>query len=268
MNDFIFQAKGYLGEPPRLSLPDLHRRLAKVPMKPLDYRFPSEVAIELLSGARAGRTAAQLTASEESAPRSETSMPVQYVNRKGESYFLLVGQTKTGKPKYYVSKKPTGTPVEAIPEGYEIHESPADGLVHVRKLRPTRLLPQEREQAAHAIQELTGKQQFFVEVEQDSLVVYWPDRDPDASSALIGLLVGGSMDDLDSMKDWTARHTRYTAIMRFTLVDEDRRLFIVERWCFLGSIDDWIHLAGPAKLPSLLNEYAPHLGQESLYDLI
>jgi hypothetical protein len=51
-------------------------------------------------------------------------MPLEYVNRRGEKYFLLQGTTKTGKPKYYVSRKAEGVPVESVPEGYEIHENP------------------------------------------------------------------------------------------------------------------------------------------------
>jgi len=30
----------------------------------------------------------------------------------------------------------------------------------------------------------------------------------------------------------------YTALLRFTLEDTEKRLFRVERWCFRGSIDD------------------------------
>jgi len=30
---------------------------------------------------------------------------ITYINRKKETYYLLIGKTKTGKPKYYFSKK-------------------------------------------------------------------------------------------------------------------------------------------------------------------
>ncbi len=35
-------------------------------------------------------------------------MSIEYVNRRGDKYYLLQGKTKTGKPKYYVSRKPDG----------------------------------------------------------------------------------------------------------------------------------------------------------------
>jgi hypothetical protein len=51
MNDFTFAAKIYLGASPPLSLAEIHLRLAETPMKPLGYRYPREVALDLLSGA-------------------------------------------------------------------------------------------------------------------------------------------------------------------------------------------------------------------------
>jgi hypothetical protein len=243
MNDLAFRSKICLGDARRLPLTELHGLLANMPLKPLEYRFASDVAKELLSGAKpepspiARPSLAAPPLNKASAPASITP-PIRHVNRRGEAYYLLVGKTKTGKPKYYVSKRPQGTPAEKMPEGYEFHESPADQAL------------------------------FFVEVEDDSLVVYWPDRDPDVSSELVGFLLGGSQECVDSMKDWAIKNMHFTPLLRFTLMDEERRLFTVERWCFLGSIDDWIHLDGPAPLAKSLKKYVPHLGQESLYELM
>jgi len=195
-------------------------------------------------------------------------MAVQYLNRKGDKYYLLAGQTKTGKPKYYMSKKLGENAVQSVPEGYEIHESPADGLVHVRKIRPSRLLPQEREQVSQAIRELTGQELFLVDIDGDSLVIYWPDTNADRTLEVLtrGRYVTTSR--RESMKAWLESTGSYSAMLRFTLVDADRRLFTAERWCFRGSIDDWIPLRGRQPLEVLLQAYVPHLGQESFFDLM
>ncbi len=197
-------------------------------------------------------------------------MPLQHVNRKGETYYLFAGQTKTGKPKYFVSKKESaaGRPLDAVPEGYELHESPTDGLVHVRKVRPTQILPQEREQTFESVRRLTECERFFVEIDGDTLVVYWPDCDAEAFTTRLGNLLGGSPAMREKLRELTATHFRYSPMMRFLLVDADRRLFAAQRWCFRGSIDDWILLSGPNGLTALLDEFAPHLGQESFYDLM
>ena len=59
----------------------------------------------------------------------------------------------------------------------------------------------------------------------------------------------------------------YQKVLRFTLIDEDDRRFAAERWCFLGSIDDWIPLSG-GELAGLIERYAPHIGKESFFELM
>jgi hypothetical protein len=49
MNDVVIRAKLQLGKSPSVALAELHRRLAEVPLKPLGYRYPREVALDLLS---------------------------------------------------------------------------------------------------------------------------------------------------------------------------------------------------------------------------
>ena len=51
------------------------------------------------------------------------------------------------------------------------------------------------------------------------------------------------------------------------IVDARKRLFSVERWCFRGSIDNWIPLDDGGALRAVAEEYVPHLGQASFFEL-
>jgi hypothetical protein len=61
---------------------------------------------------------------------------------------------------------------------------------------------------------------------------------------------------------------RYETSLRFILVDPDERRFEVERFCYIGGVDDWIYLDGPDELERLVRKYTQHLGKESFYDLL
>lgn len=61
---------------------------------------------------------------------------------------------------------------------------------------------------------------------------------------------------------------RYQPVLRFELVDEEKRLFQTRRFCFLGSIDDWIHISGMDTLENLVKRFVRYLGQDSFYELI
>ena len=75
-------------------------------------------------------------------------MPVTYINRKGFTYFLNMGATKTGKPRYYFARQQKGEPVEEIPQGYQIDES-LNGIVSLAKSRP-QLIPSEEAASVEA----------------------------------------------------------------------------------------------------------------------
>ena len=60
----------------------------------------------------------------------------------------------------------------------------------------------------------------------------------------------------------------FTPMMRFVLAVKEERTFYTERYCFVGSIDDWIYLGSSGgTLLSQLMLYIKHLGSESCYDL-
>jgi len=165
-------------------------------------------------------------------------MAVKYVNRKGQTFYLHEAKTKTGKPKYFFSMKDEGVLVESIPEGFEVYENP-DAQVFLRKKKPQFITNSEIAIVREALRKHAKNQFCMVDVREKQIVVYHS--------------AGGDL---------------YQKVLRFTLINEDSRKFVTERWCFLGSIDDWIHVSGSGDLATLVKKYAPHIGKESFYELM
>src|SRR5207245_10448002 len=71
-------------------------------------------------------------------------MPVSYTNRKGLTYILYRGQTKTGKPRYYFGRagQSQGEPGTELPPGYTISES-VNCVLSLVKARPSLIQPEE-----------------------------------------------------------------------------------------------------------------------------
>lgn len=63
-----------------------------------------------------------------------------------------------------------------------------------------------------------------------------------------------------------AADQHYSAILRFRLVDKERRTFTPERFCFRGAIDDWINIGGPENLVPLVETYIELLGTDYFFD--
>ena len=97
-------------------------------------------------------------------------MPVTYTNRKGYTYYLCRGVTKTGKPRYYFARELKGEPVEEIPEGYEISES-VNGIVSLVKARPAQIRPEEIEAVRAAVERHPKPHNYRVNVKPDRIEV-------------------------------------------------------------------------------------------------
>jgi hypothetical protein len=198
-------------------------------------------------------------------------MSIEYVNRKGDAYYLQEGKTRTGKPRYWFGRKLTGKPVENVPAGYEIYEHPEGGRVSLRKTKPTEISQLDRDIVTNGLRRYAGLDHFIVDVEGDSLVVYLPridDADADRALNMFGGLLSAMPSRMQAAKDSLIQSSNYTKMMRFALVNPDQRVFVVQRWCFRGIVDDWIWVGGPAPLPDLVRQYGQHLGKESFYELM
>ena len=86
-------------------------------------------------------------------------MPVTYTNRKGVIYYLCQGRSKTGKPRYYFARELKGEPLEAIPQGWKIQESP-NGIVSLVRDRPAQIRPELEGVATGDSIAMTGQPSF------------------------------------------------------------------------------------------------------------
>lgn len=190
-------------------------------------------------------------------------MPIEYINRSGEKYYLHVGATKTGKPKYYVALHARGPLADAIPDGFEIYESPK-GQVSLRKILPKLIFDEELifvERELARIARLKGSR---VERKLQILTVYVADRKEDMVKELSAVMPWRWQVGRDRISE---RFWSYEAQLQFALVNEQKRQFQARRYCYLGRIDDWIDIGDRGPLAKLAKLYIKHLGQESYYEL-
>jgi hypothetical protein len=184
-------------------------------------------------------------------------MPVTYTNRKGITLYLCRSVTKTGKPRYYFAREPKGEPVEEIPAGFKIGES-VNGLVYLERDRPQQILPEEVAAVEAVLKRHPKARNYRVKVKHDRIEIH--ERvGPDADELLsiwgeLGFGAPGLADWLRAEQD---RHARFTPVLRFILADAERRTFRVERWCYLGSIDDWIHVGPMGSVDRLARQWIP-----------
>lgn len=195
-------------------------------------------------------------------------MPVSYTNRKGQTYTLYRGRTKTGKPRYYFARagQEQGEPVTAVPPGFTISES-VNGAVSLVKDRPSLIQPEEVKAVEVAVQQHPEAHRYRIAVKHNRIEIY-ENIGPDFN-ALLGKLqaFGLSSSDEARLLAEEERFARYAPVLRFILLDPTARIFGAERMCYLGDIDDWLTLGQTGPIAALARVLIPTLGTEQFYDL-
>jgi len=156
-----------------------------------------------------------------------------------------------------------GVLAESMPEGFEIYENP-NAQVFLRRIPPKIITDEERQVVEDGLRQYAGVQDCKIDVKGKTIVIYTPHQSVEEfAQSLKGLnpFIGEAR-----VRALFACSVQYSPMLQFTVDDEQRRLFTAQRYCFRGSIDDWIDI-GHGPLPTLVTRYVTHLGKESYFEL-
>ena len=198
-------------------------------------------------------------------------MPVNYTNRKGLTYTLYRGQTRTGKPRYYFGRAGQGQdePVMELPPGFTISES-VNGVVSLVKDRPSQIQPEEVAAVEAVVKQHPQARLYRVAVKQNRIEIY-EQSGPDYDALFRDLRIAGlSRPGLaEQLRAQEERHAQYAPVLRFNLLDPAHRRFGVERMCYRSSVDGWLELMQirPGPVAELASELIPTLGTDEFFEL-
>ena len=165
-------------------------------------------------------------------------MAVTWKNRREDVYYLHEGRTKTGKPKYFFSRSDKRMIVDNIPDGYEIYENP-NAQVFLRKKLVSLIKDEELDLVERSVRQYADLKNFIVDRKERTMTVFLPDQDLEDLKAELQRF---ALISTEKLNDVFEKSLTYSPMLRFALENEGQREFLVQRFCFLGSIDNWIYL--------------------------
>jgi hypothetical protein len=196
----------------------------------------------------------------------EEAMPVTYTSRKGLTYTLCQGTTKTGKPRYYFAREPKDQVLDQVPDGYAFSES-VNGIVSLVKDRPSQLHASEIAAVEAQLHKHPKSRNYRLGVKSDRMEIYeLVGPDPQTLIAALrreGPLTPGLADRLQAEHD---RYGQYTPVLRIILADPERRTFRAERMCWPGSIDDWIDVEPHGLIEKVARALISKLGTAAFFE--
>lgn len=191
-------------------------------------------------------------------------MAITHKNRRGQTYYLHVGTTRTGKPKYYASLSGEGTLAESLPVSFEMHEQ-ASGIVSVRRVLPKLITDEEVQIVEHEMKRVANASRGYVDRNREILTIYVTQSERQMQALLQNMAPFASLLRIEE----TLTHIlKYDPVFRFILVDAEARVFEAQRFCYLSTIEDWISLEYLGALDDVARHYLVHIGEDSYYELI
>lgn len=188
-------------------------------------------------------------------------MPFTYTTRRGKIFYLHTGPKRGGGIQHYFSTKSKGPLADAIPRSFEIYETP-NGQVYLRRKKPSRIQPAELALIESELQRCrTSKHCYLTEVSDEKIIIHEGDTHIDVLRE-INVRFSAS-----GLEEYALRNADFMPVMRFLLKDEAKRIFQPERYCFRGSVEDWISIGAPDLLNKLIGRFLKHLGRDSFYEL-
>jgi len=186
---------------------------------------------------------------------------ISYTNRLGKKYHLQMKMSKLGKPRYHFSLNDQSAYDDPIPDGYEIYESP-NAQVFLRKILPKMITDLEIQTVKKAIKELADLCFYIIDVKKKCISLFTADKEVDTLNNVLKqhLPPGTAMPSVDHLLD-------YKEEFQFVLLDKQTRKFQAKRFCYLGSIDDWMNIGRAGQLADLVKQYVVHIGKSSYFEL-
>jgi len=165
-----------------------------------------------------------------------------------------------------------GNAIDNLPEGYEIYEHPENAQVFLRRNRPRLITDIEEQFVKKHVRNLKRSRRYRVDCKDEYITIYESNADTENLKGIFGDLLkitptrpGVNADDaMTALINIADQH--YTAMLRFCLVDKETRTFTVERFCFRGSIEDWIYLAGPDDFRKIVKKHVKIIGTDEFFD--
>lgn len=191
-------------------------------------------------------------------------MPQTYVNRRGQTYYLHLGKTKSGRPQFYFSLSSEGVLADELPSEYEVRER-ENGQVTVRKARPQIISDQEVRELEEVISAFIPAERYYVDRDGATLTLFVLDVDGEHERVFREIASPFISDE--RLFETLRRSSAFEAVFRFQLVKPEYRVYQTERYCSRGSIDRWINVGALGFLPDLAKTYVPHVGQDSYFEL-
>jgi len=193
-------------------------------------------------------------------------MVKEFKTIKGKTYYLKSRKTKKGNTTYYMTSKLDEACLNEVPKEYEVFEKYDLGVFYIRRKKPSKFSKKDIAIIENELKKCSSVDAYQLDVYGEEIKIYIAEN----ANGLDLMMKKYFNASLDKNKVLAARNAllRYEERLKINFQDNnDFKGFEVMRYCYRGSIDDWIVIDAGEDLKELAEKNIFHLGKESYFDL-
>lgn len=192
-------------------------------------------------------------------------MPIEFKNIKQGTYYIKSKKTKKSNISYFMTRKNDKDCLENLPNGYEVFERYDTGMMYIRKIKKSNVRIEEIKILEKELKNNNSIIDYKLDVNGDEIKIYVAEKE---GNDQIFEMFDKQLFSKEQHEFIRSHFKRYEEKMRINLKErKTNREFEVMRYCYRGSIDDWITIDGGENIELLAKENLIHLGKKSYYDL-
>lgn len=167
-------------------------------------------------------------------------MAKEFKNSRNVAFYIKSKLTKKGNTTYFMTKKLNKECLDEEPQGFEVFEKPDSRTIFIRRRKPNKFGLKGVNIIKKELERNKNIADFKIDVNGDEVKIYTVDLEDERDN----VFVGGLQDVLFSkskMNVFRKAFQRFEERMRIKLMEKkEEREYLVYRYCYRGSVDDWI----------------------------
>ena len=185
-------------------------------------------------------------------------MTVKYTNQSGQTYYLHKKLTKRGNFRYYFAKDDSVNLVDKIPDSYEIYENPK-GQVFLRKKNKSFIREEDVKLVEKLIAENTDLEHFYLNCQNNTIILYLPDIDVDDISGMLNITMEGNEIKLNQFSPGNLTYSPYIQI----IYNNETKTYSLEKIDPEDQLKRWFNINNNNDLEELIQSNIKHFSNKT-----
>jgi len=190
-------------------------------------------------------------------------MAKAFKNQLGKAYYLKSRKTKKGNTTYFLTTKLDDSCLDMLPKEYEVYENYSAKMLYIRKKKKSEFSAEDIAIIERELSKNDSIDGFELNIHGDEIKIY--EMEDKSKNLSPDFFRGIAKDKLNIAKAYLMQYTENMSIKKITKKGVVE--YLVLRFCYRGSIDDWIVVDAGEDLETLAVSNLVHLGKESFFDL-